>query len=225
MTLAPPPPTGSLAGAPRTGADEASSPRLRLPPDLRLSPEQFALVCDANPEAVLELTADGQLIAMTPTGGDTGRRNSRLIARLQSWADQQGGWEVFDSSTGFRLADGSVLSPDASAVRLERWQVLSPEQRRGFPPLCPDLVIELASPSDEGPRGATALRRKMGTYLANGARLGWLLFPEQQAVELWRPPADPGSAATPERLEAASLLEDGELLPGLRLELAEIWAV
>lgn len=217
MTIAPPPTTAE--------APEASLPPLLLPPDLRLSPEQFAQVCEANPEAVLELAADGQLIAMTPTGGDTGRRNSRLIARLQTWADRQGGWEVFDSSTGFRLPDGSVLSPDASAVRLERWQVLSPEQRRSFPPLCPDLVIELASPSDEGPRGATALRRKMSTYINNGARLGWLLFPEQQAVEIWRPPADPASAATPEQLEPETLLEDGELLPGLRLDLAELWAV
>ena len=107
----------------------------------------------------------------------------------------------------------------------KRLQALSPEQRRGFPPLCPDLVIELASPSDEGPRGETALRRKLTTYLANGARLGWVLFPEQQAVEIWRAQADPGSAATPERLEAASVLDGGELLPGLRLELAELWAV
>ena len=217
MTLAPPPATAEAPGA--------GLPPLLLPPALLLSHEQFALVCDANPEAVLELAADGHLIAMTPTGGDTGRRNSRLIARLQTWADQQGGWEVFDSSTGFRLADGSVLSPDAAVVRLERWQALSPEQRRSFPPLCPDLVIEMASPSDEGPRGETALRRKMATYLANGARLGWLLFPEQQAVEIWRAPADPGSAATPERLEPATLLEDRELLPGLRLALAELWAV
>ena len=217
MTLAPPPTT--------TEAPGAGLPPLLLPPALRLSPEQFALVCDANPEAVLELTADGQLIAMTPTGGDTSARNSLLITRLQIWALAQGGWMVFDSSGGFRLADGSVLSPDAAAVRLERWQALSPEQRRGFPPLCPDLVIELASPSDEGPRGETAIRRKMGTYLANGARLGWLLFPEQQAVEIWRPPADPASAATPERLEPATLLEDGALLPGLRLDLAELWMV
>jgi Uma2 family endonuclease len=65
----------------------------------------------------------------------------------------------------------------------------------------------------------------MGTYMANGARLGWLLFPEQQAVEIWRPPADPASAATPERLEPATLLEDGALLPGLRLDLAELWMV
>jgi Uma2 family endonuclease len=198
-------------------------PPLRLPPDLLLSPEQFAQVCDANPEAVLELTADGQLIAMAPTGGDTSARNSLLITRLQIWALAQGGWVVFDSSGGFRLPDGSVLSPDVSAVRQERWEALSPEQRRGFPPLCPDLVIELASPSDEGPRGAAALRRKMAAYMTNGAQLGWLLFPEQQAVEIWRAPADPTSVATPERLEPATLLEEGELLPGLRLTLAELW--
>jgi hypothetical protein len=120
-----------------------------LPQDLRLTPEQFALVCNANPDAVLELSADG-----------------------------------------------SVLSPDASVVRLECWQALSPEQRRGFPPLCPDLVIELASASDDSPRGAQALRRKMAAYQANGAQLGWLLFPEQRAVEIWRAHTDSGAAAT-----------------------------
>jgi Uma2 family endonuclease len=85
-------------------------PPLLLPPDLRLSPEQFAQVCDANPEAVLELTADGQLIAMTPTGGDTSARKSLLITQLQIWAVAQGGWIVFDSSGGFRFPDGSVLT-------------------------------------------------------------------------------------------------------------------
>jgi Uma2 family endonuclease len=213
MTFAPAAPQ-----APATGVEP-----LLLPPGLKLTPEQFALVCKANPEAVLELTAAGQVIAMTPTGGETGRRNTRLLFRLQAWADRQGGWEVFDSSTGFRLPDGSVLSPDAALVRLERWQALTPVERRGFPPLCPDLVVELVSPSEEGPRGSEALRRKMVAYLANGARLGWLLFPEQRSMEIWQPGADPAAPVVMERIEAADGLEGGELLPGLRLELAEIW--
>jgi Uma2 family endonuclease len=155
---------------------------LRFPPDLRLTPEQFALLCAENREAVLELAADGRVLAMTPTGSETGARNSRIEMRLLLWADQAGGWKVFGSSSGFRLPDGSVYSPDASLVRLDRWQALTPEERRGFAPLCPDLVVELASPGDEGPRGVSALRRKMATYQANGARLGWLLIPHEQAV-------------------------------------------
>lgn len=191
---------------------------LRLPADLRLTPEQFERVCAENREAVLELDAEGRLIVMTPTGSETGARNSRLEMRLLVWADQQGGWKVFGSSTGFRLPDGSVFSPDASLLRLDRWQALSPEERRGFAPLCPDLVVELASPSDEGPRGLSALRRKMAAYQANGARLGWLLIPQEQAVEVW--PA----SGEPQRLEQAALLEAGADFPGLRLQLAEIWA-
>ncbi|MEB3353581.1 MAG: Uma2 family endonuclease [Cyanobacteriota bacterium] len=216
MTLAPP-----AAAAPQAQATGLEP--LVLPPGLKLTPEQFALVCEANPEAVLELSAAGQVIAMTPTGGETGSRNSLLSARLQVWALGHGGWKVFDSSTGFRLPDGSVLSPDAALVQLERWQALTPEQRRGFPPLCPDLVVELVSPSDQGPRGSEALRRKMATYLANGARLGWLLFPEQRAVEIWQPGADPAAPVLMERIEPAEMVEGGEWLPGLRLELGEIW--
>jgi len=207
MTLAPP-------AAPA----DALAP-LRLPADLRLTPEQFAALCQANPNAVLELDASGRLIHMTPTGSETGARNSRLVMRLLLWADQQGGWRVFDSSSGFRLPDGSVLSPDASLVRQERWQALTPEERRGFAPLCPDLVVELASPSDEGPRGLTALRRKMGAYQTNGAQLGWLLIPDQQAVEIW--PAS--NAGEPQRVEAATELDAGPLFPGLRIDLREIW--
>ena len=207
MTVAPPAPHA-----------DALAP-LRLPDDLSLSPDQFAAVCIANPQAVLELTPEGHLIHMTPTGGETGARNSRLLMRLLAWADSVGGWQVFDSSTGFLLPDGSVRSPDASLVGLERWRALTPEQRRGFPPLCPDLLVELASPSDEGPRGLTALRRKLADYRANGAGLSWLLIPEQQAVEIWSSEA----SGKPLRLEGATTLEAGERFPGLRLELAEIW--
>jgi Uma2 family endonuclease len=191
---------------------------LRLPADLLLTPEQFELVCAENPEAVLELSADGRLIAMTPTGSETSSRNSELGFQLQRFARASGAWKVFDSSGGFLLPDGSVFSPDAALLRLDRWRALSPEQQRRFAPLCPDLVVELASPSDEGPRGISALRTKMATYQANGARLGWLLIPHDQAVEAW--PA----SAEPLRIEGCDRLEAGPDFPGLALDLAEIWA-
>ena len=215
MALAPPPATAQ--------PPELEPMPLRLPWDLRLTPEQFERVCQANPEAVLELAADGHLIAMTPTGGETGARSLRLGQRLLLWADGPGAgaWIAFDSSTGFRLADGSVLSPDLSLVRRELWLALTPEQRRSFPPLCPDLVIELASPSDEGPRGVKALRCKMDLYQANGACLGWLLLPQERAVEIWRG----GQKGMAERVDNASRLDGGELAEGLAVELEEIWAV
>jgi Uma2 family endonuclease len=163
-------------------------------------------VCEANREAVLELDATGQIIQMTLTGGDTGARNGELIFQLKAFVGGIGGWQVFDSSTGFRLPDGSVLSPDASLVRLERWRALSPEQQRSFPPLCPDLVVELASSSDQGPLGLSA-------------QLGWLLIPAEQAVEVW-----PAQGAA-QRLEGAARLDGGTLLPGLQLDLTAIWQV
>ena len=213
----------ALAPSPATAQPAEQEPApLLLPWDLRLTPEQFERVCQANPEAVLELAADGALIAMTPTGGETGSRNSRLLIQLGiALSRGKRSLRVFDSSTGFRLPDGSVLSPDAALVLEERWQALTPQQRRGFPPLCPDLVIELVSPSDEGPRGVTALRRKMAQYQANGARLGWLLLPAERAVELWRG----GQQGMGERLENVSELEGSELAEGLVLALEEIWAV
>ena len=214
MALAPPP---AIAQPP--GVEPAP---LLLPWDLRLTPAQFERVCQVNPEAVLELTAEGFLIVMTPTGGETGSRNSRLLIQLgMALTRGQPSLRIFDSSTGFRLPDGSVLSPDAALVLEDRWQTLSPEQRRSFPPLCPDLVIELASPSDEGPRGVTALRRKMEQYQANGARLGWLLLPQERAVEIWRG----GQQGMAERLENASRVDGSELVEGLELDLGDIWVV
>jgi Uma2 family endonuclease len=213
MALAPPPATAQPPGLEPTP--------LLLPWDLRLTPEQFERVCQVNPEAVLELTAEGLLIVMTPTGGETSSRNGQLLYQLQVFCRRHKGWRLFDSSGGFRLPDGSVLSPDAALVLEDRWQTLSPEQRRSFPPLCPDLVIELASPSDEGPRGITALRRKMEQYQANGARLGWLLLPQERAVEIWRG----GQQGMAERLDNASRVDGSDLAEGLELDLKEIWVV
>ena len=208
----------TLSATPDTATSVNALSPLRFPPGLRLKPEQFALLCAENREAVLELAADGRVLAMTPTGSETGGRNSELAFQLQRFARSGSIWKAFDSSTGFRLPDGSVLSPDASLVQINRWQALTPEQRRGFAPLCPDLVVELASPSDEGPRALKALRSKMAAYQANGARLGWLLIPHKQVVEVWPISGDPKS------FNGIEVLEAGPEFPGLQLQLAEIWA-
>ena len=124
---------------------------LLLSGSLRLTPEQFAELCHANPDAVLELAADGSLICMTPTGGETGARNAELSFQIQAWARATGGWKAFDSSTGFRLPDNSVLSPDASLVAKES----SPECsgcRPAIPCLQLDMVPVTGSP--EGCRKA-----------------------------------------------------------------------
>ena len=219
-------PTSTRQGIDSMGLAEGLILPIALTTTLRLTPEEFAEVCEANPDAVLELAADGSLIPMTPTGSETGSRSGELFFQIKSWARANGGWMAFDSSTGFRLHDGSVRSPDAALVALERWRALSEEHHRGFAPLCPDLVVELASvrdasPGDAGPRELAALRRKMAACQANGARLGWLLIPSEQAVEVWLPWE---GGEEPMRLEGATVLEGGELFAGLAINLAEIWA-
>jgi Uma2 family endonuclease len=192
---------------------------LTLPRSLTFTPSQFAEVCAANPEAVLELAADGTLIEIPLTGGSTGARNSRLVAQLENWAVAADlGWIVFDSSTGFLLPDGSVRSPDASVVRLDRWQALSAAERESFAPICPDLVVELASPSDE----LEVLRRKMVAYMTNGARLGWLLLPQKRTVEVWTAAE---TANSPLVLNDPSRLEAGLEFPGLVIDPRRIWEV
>jgi Uma2 family endonuclease len=192
---------------------------LTLPRSLTLTPAQFAEVCAANPEAVLELDALGQLIEMTPTGSASGARNQTLGALLWLAIEQSRlPLKLFDSSTGFLLPDGSVRSPDASVVRLERWQGLSEAAREGFAPLCPDLVVELASPSDE----LQALRRKLAAYMANGASLGWLLLPQTRTVEVWNTGATE-IANSPLVLNDPSRLEAGLEFPGLVIDPRRIW--
>ncbi|ETX08114.1 MAG: hypothetical protein ETSY2_07280 [Candidatus Entotheonella gemina] len=178
-----------------------------------LSDEQFAQLCALNPELHFEYTCTGELIIMTSTGGWTGNRNVRLASRLQVWAEANGSGLAFDSSTIFKLPNGAKRMPDASWVQLERWNALTREHQEGIPPLCPDFVLELRSPSDR----LTDLQDKMAEYLANGARLGWLIDPIARVVHVYRP----GEAA--ERLEAPAEVSGEPVLSGFTLRLADIW--
>ena len=135
-----------------------------------------------NPGYQFERTAKGELV-VTPTGSESRRRSAELLGQLYSWNQRAGAGLVFDSSTGFRLPDGAVFSPDVSWVQRPRWDALTPTQRQGFAPLCPDVVFEIRSESDS----LSDVQTKMGKYLANGARLGVLVDPHSRTVEIFRP--------------------------------------
>ncbi len=179
---------------------------------MELTDEVFLKLCQANPEVKFESTASGELIVVPPTGGETGNRNLRLTQQLGIWSDVDGTGLAFDSSTLFILPNQARRSPDASWILLERWDVLTPEERETFPPLCPDFVVELRSPSDS----LRAVQDKMQEYMDNGTRLGWLINPKGQQVEIYR------QGQEKEVLQAPTSLSGEQVLLRFVLELKGI---
>ncbi|MDF0553938.1 Uma2 family endonuclease [Kamptonema sp. UHCC 0994] len=186
---------------------------LNLNPIIKLTDDQFFQLCQENENIRLERTAKGELIIMPPAGGETGNRNAGLTAQIWIWNNQNKLGEVFDSSTGFKLPNGANKSPDAAWVKLERWNALTPEQQKKFPPLCPDFVVELLSPSDS----LKETQNKMKEYRDNGALLGLLINRKNRQVEIYRPGAEV------EVLDNPTQVSGEPVLPGFVLNLASIW--
>ncbi len=194
--------------------DEAA-PRLllRVRPALEVTEDQFFALCQLNCDLRIERTAKGEWVIMPPTGGGTGRRNADITIQLGLWAKRDGTGVTFDSSTGFRLPDGAVLSPDAAWMPATRLAQIRPEDYEKFIPACPDFVLELRSPSDR----LSDVQDKMAAYLANGARLGWLVDPVRRRVYVYRPDAPM------ERLEHPDTVSGEPVLPGFVLDLRSVW--
>ncbi len=179
---------------------------------LRASAAAFWNLCAANRDLRLERTARGEVIVMAPAGSDTGMRNMSLSAQVWNWNRQTDLGLAFDSSAGFTLADGAVVSPDTSWIARDRWLAVPTEDRKRFAPICPDFVVELMSPSDK----LVDLRTRMKQYLGQGARLGWLLDPKSGLAEVYRPGRPVAAFARP-----ATLSGEG-VLPGFVLDLKGI---
>ncbi|MEG4287736.1 Uma2 family endonuclease [Microcoleus sp. C2C3] len=186
---------------------------LNLNPIIKLTDEQFFQLCQENENIRLERTAKGELIIMSPAGGETSSSNAGLTAQIWIWNQQNRLGKVFDSSGGFKLPNGADRSPDASWVKLERWNALTPEQQKKFPPLCPDFVVELMSPSDS----LKETQDKMKEYRDNGAVLGWLINRKSRQVEIYRLNQEV------EVLESPAAVSGEDVLPGFILNLESIW--
>jgi Uma2 family endonuclease len=179
----------------------------------RFTDEQFFELCSANRDMRFERSADGELIIMAPTSGRTGNKNAEISGQLGIWNRQTRLGKVFDSSTGFKLPNGADRSPDASWVRLERWNALTEEQKDSFIPLAPDFAVELRSKTDV----LKTVQTKMQEYMDNGVRLGWLIDPESRRVEIYR------LGQEVEVLESPTSLSGEDVLPGFNLDLSPLW--
>ncbi len=178
-----------------------------------MTDEQFYQLCQNNRDLKFEKTADHKLVVMSPTGGTTGNRNSKLIQQLANWSDTDGRGICFDSSTCFHLPNGAFFSPDATWIRLSRWNSLTWEQQQKFPPICPDFMIELRSPSDT----LKSLQEKMQEYISNGILLGWLINPQNHQVEVYR------LGREKQVLDFPQTLSGEDVLPNFVLNLQSIW--
>jgi Uma2 family endonuclease len=175
--------------------------------------EEFVKFCNLNNELRIERTAEGVIEIMPPAFWETGNRNADLTAQIMAWAKQDSSGVAADSSAGYRLPNGATRAPDASWVARARLAALKPEEKKEYLPLCPDFVVELRSSSDRLKR----LKEKMEEYLANGARLGWLIDPSTRKVYVYRP------AAEVEVLDDPATVSGDPILPGFTLDLRAIW--
>jgi Uma2 family endonuclease len=178
-----------------------------------LSRSQFRQIANDNPDMKLERNKQGNLIVMAPTGGETGNFNADLNGQLYVWNRTSQSGKIFDSSTGFELPEGGDRSPDVAWITLDKWEALTPEQRRGFLPLCPDFAVELMSRSDSW----IQTQAKMVEYMESGCRLAWLLDPKGKRAAIYR------VGKPPELLMAPDSLSGEDVLPGFVLNTGFLW--
>ncbi len=176
------------------------------------SRDQFAALAGAYRDLRMELTKEGRLIIMPPSGGESSNQSSIAGGRLFAWSEQDGTGMTFDANGGFDLPNGATRAPDASWILRTRWDALTPEQRRKFLPLSPDFVLEVLSPTDS----LAETRGKMQEFMENGTRLGWLINPRRKQVEVYRPGQEV------EILDNPTSVSGEPVLPGFTLDLKGI---
>lgn len=178
---------------------------------LRITHQEFEQLCQDNPDLRMELTAAGELVTMAPAGYESSEKNGDLFGYVWAWNLKTKQGRVFDSSGGFTLPNGAVKSPDVTWI--EKSKLADIPAGVKFPLVVPDFVIELRSQTDS----LKTLQAKMLEYRTNGVRLGWLVNPQKQDVEIYR------LGQETEVLQSPTTLSGEDVLPGFVLDLASIW--
>lgn len=186
---------------------------LQFSPFIEMSDDQFFDFCQLNNDLRIERNADGEIIIMPPTGWETGDKNAEITTQLRNWTKQDGRGKSADSSAGYKMPNGAIMSPDASWILKERLEKVSPDKRRKYLPLAPDFVIELRSESD----ALSNLKEKMQEYIANGVSLGWLIDPASKQVYVYRPNSEIEISENLTEISGEPILKD------FTMNLKEIW--
>ncbi|MBD1212498.1 MAG: Uma2 family endonuclease [Dolichospermum circinale Clear-D4] len=186
---------------------------LYLPPSIQITDDQFFEICQINELIKIERNVDGSLILKPLLGGINSNINAGLTAQLANWNDDKSQGVVFGSDVGFILPNGAIRSPSAAWMKLERWDALTEEEKEKFPPICPDFLIELMSPSDS----FKTTQEKMQEYIDNGVRLGILINRKSRQVEIYRPGKEV------EVLDSPATVSGEDVLKGFVLNLEMIW--
>jgi Uma2 family endonuclease len=187
---------------------------LQIPPSMHVTDDQFFEFCQINRDLRIERNKLGELVIMPPTGSETGNREFNILGQLWVWSEKDGTGICFSSSAGFTLSTGANRSPDASWIKLERWNALSKAQQEKFAPICPDLVIELRSSSDR----LSPLQEKMTEYMQEpGVQLGLLIDRKHRKVYIYRP------GKLEECLDNPASVSDELVLPGFILNMSKVW--
>ncbi|CAN5520085.1 Uma2 family endonuclease [soil metagenome] len=179
----------------------------------KMTPDEFWNFCAQNRKLRAELTKDGDVIIMPPTGFGTSDRNSELNLQLRLWAKEDKTGVATESNAGFILPNGATYAPDAAWTSKKRLEKFTEKEMEKFLPLCPDFVIELRSSSDN----LKELQAKMDEYIENGVRLGWLVDPKNKQVHVYRPNVETKILDNPRSVSGEDVLK------GFELNSAEIW--
>ncbi len=182
----------------------------------RMTEDEFFIFCQDHRDLRIERNSNLEIFIMSPTGGTTGLLEMEISGQLRDWSRKTKQGRVFSSSTGFRLPDKSMWAPDAAWVSQKKWDSLTPEAKQKFPPLAPEFVIELRSPSDSLPR----LQKKIQGWIDNGVQLAWLIDPWTESYTIYR--AD-GSVEAADNFKGK--LSGEGVVPGFELDLDVLKAI
>jgi Uma2 family endonuclease len=194
---------------------EALPATLRLNPEHEMSDDEYYEFCMANPDVWFERTAEGEIVIVPPVGLEASYQATDAAVQLYAWAKRDGRGRGCGPTVELILPTGAAYSPDAAWVSNERLGRLTKEQKRKSPPLCPEFVVEVMSPSHR----LKDAQKKMREWMRAGVGLGWLIHADDRTVYIYR-----AGQHEPERRAGIDRLAAEGPVAGFELDLTDIWA-